>query len=95
MENPLNPTCSFPLTRTVAWLVLAAVSFIFGTTAQAETEEKRFGQEVIEILREEGKIDDERYEELKKKEEVEHAVATQARNAKDPGGYSFKYSNGL
>ncbi len=95
MGNPLKPTCSLQLTRTVAWLVLAAVSFIFGTTAQAETEEKRFGQEVIEILREAGKIDDERYEELKKKEEAEHAAATQARNAKDPGGYSFNYSNGL
>jgi len=76
--------------------ILVAVVFLAGADARAEADEKRFGQEIIEILRDEGKIDDERYEELRKLEEEEHEAAEQSASAEpDPKGFSVKYSNGL
>jgi phosphate-selective porin OprO/OprP len=50
-------------------------------------DDKRFDEEILEILRDEGKISEERYEELKKKEAEEAA-------ARDDG-WTIKYSNGL
>jgi hypothetical protein len=71
-------------------VVLVATALLAGAATQADAEEKRFGQEVIEILRDEGKIDDERYEELRKLEEAEHEAAEQSASSEpDPKGFPF------
>lgn len=73
------------------------VACFVAPTTNAHAEEKRFGQEILEILREEGKIDDERYEELKAKEAAENAAQQEAQAAAAPNPKSFEveYSNGL
>ena len=77
-------------------IALVAVALFAGTNARAAAEDKRFGQEIIEILRDEGKIDEERYEELRKLEETEHEAAQEAASTEpDPEAYSVKYKNGL
>ena len=78
----------------LAWVLLGVVAFFAGADAQAAAEEKRFGQEVLEILRDEGKIDDERYEELRKLEQAEHEAAQQPGSA-NPEAFSVTYKNGL
>ena len=42
--------------------------------AFAKDDDKRFGEEILEILRDEGRIDQERYEELQRKEAEEAAA---------------------
>ena len=78
----------------LAWVVLGSVTFLAGADAQADAEEKRFGREVLEILRDEGKIDDERYEELRKLEQAEYEAAQQPGSA-NPEAFSVTYKNGL
>ena len=53
--------------------------------------ERRFGQEILEILKENGTIDDERYEELKAKESAEALPALST----EPDAWTIKYSRGL
>lgn len=77
-------------------IALVAVALFAGTNARAEAEDKHFGQEIIEILRDEGKIDEERYEELRQLEETEHEAAQEAASTEpDPEAYTVKYKNGL
>ena len=77
-------------------VILVAVAFLAVADARAAADEKRFGQEIIEILRDEGKIDDEQYEELRKLEEEEYEAAEKSASAEpDPESYTVKYSNGL
>jgi phosphate-selective porin OprO/OprP len=78
----------------LVWAAAVATSLFVGAAAQAEPEQKRFGQEVIEILRDEGKIDEKQYEELRKLEEAEHD-AEQKASEPNPEGFTIKYSNGL
>ncbi len=56
--------------------------------------DKTFNEEILEILREQGTIDEGRYRELKAKQEAEAEEAAKG-TAADPKGYSVKYSNGL
>jgi phosphate-selective porin OprO/OprP len=65
----------------------AIVLFLASIPAAGAEDDKRFGEEILEILRDEGKIDDARYEELKKKEAEEAAE-------REPD-WTIKYSNGL
>jgi len=85
-----------PLRRVLplAWVLLGVVAFFAGADAQAAAEEKRFGQEVLEILRDEGRIDDERYEELRKLEQAEYEATQQSASA-NPEAFSVTYKNGL
>jgi hypothetical protein len=79
----------------VCSVAVATVLFVAGD-AGAEAEEKRFGQEILEILRDEGKIDEARYEELRKLEEAEHQEAGKPTPVEpNPEGFTVKYSNGL
>ncbi|MBW1886510.1 MAG: hypothetical protein JRJ58_23495, partial [Deltaproteobacteria bacterium] len=68
--------------------------FLAAADNQADAKEKRFGQQILEILRDEGRIDAERYEELRKLEEAEHEAAQQAASA-NPEAFSVTYKNGL
>ena len=79
----------------IAGLLIPAL----GAGAETPSDDRRFGQEILEILRDEGTIDDARYEELKAKEEAEWAerqrAGDSAESKSDPKGYGVKYSNGL
>jgi phosphate-selective porin OprO/OprP len=76
------------------WVVLVVAAYLAAADARADVEEKRFGQQVLEILRDEGKIDDERYEQLRKLEQAEHEAAEQSASA-NPEAFSVTYKNGL
>ena len=80
--------------RPLAWVLLVAVPCLAGADARADAEEKRFGQQILEILRDEGKIDDERYEELRQLEEAEHEAAQQS-GSENPEAFGVTYENGL
>ena len=67
------------LARTARALAVLAASALVAAGAQAATGEgdKRVNQEVLDILLEQGDIDQQRYDELKAKEEAEHEAATE------------------
>jgi phosphate-selective porin OprO/OprP len=94
MRTPSMQVRSLQRLLPLAWVVLVAVSLLAGADARANAEEKRFGQQILEILRDEGKIDDERFEELRKLEEAEHESAQQPALA-NPEAFSVTYKNGL
>jgi phosphate-selective porin OprO/OprP len=87
-----------------AALVAALALTAAGPTLAAE---KTFEQEILDILRSDGKITEQQYEDLKNKAEAERAAeekaaaAAQAKPAastppeENPKGYKVKYSNGL
>jgi phosphate-selective porin OprO/OprP len=73
------------------WAAIALVAVVaIGDRAEA-ADEKRFGEEILEILKEDGTIDDERYEELKAKEAAEALPAVSS----EPDEWTIKYSRGL
>ncbi len=77
-----------------ALVVAAAWACLVGISTQSLAGEKRFGQQVIEILRDEGKIDDERYRELRELEEAEHESA-EGPDSPDPTEFAVSYKNAL
>lgn len=76
------------------WIVFVMASFLAVSSAGAAAEEKRFGQEILEILHDEGKIDDDRYDALLELEAAEHEAARES-GADRPEAYSVTYKNGL
>ncbi|MBJ19373.1 MAG: hypothetical protein GY910_21070 [bacterium] len=74
--------------------VLTVAPILAGVEARANDAEKRFGEEVLEILRDEGTIGDERYEELRELERAEHEAAKRSASV-DPEAFSVTYENAL
>jgi phosphate-selective porin OprO/OprP len=79
---------------TAALLIGALLIGGMAVPALGADDEPRFGEEILEILKEEGTIDEQRYQELKAKEEAE-AAERDLPPVSAGDDWTIKYSNGL
>ncbi len=77
---------------TISLTAIVLVALVASSPVIAE--EKSVNEEILEILRDNGTIDEQQYQDLKDRQQAEAEEAAKG-TARDPLGYSFKYSNGL
>ena len=74
------------------WVALALVAAVAPSVGQARADDgKRFGQEILDILRTDGTIDDERYHEFETTEAAEALPAVSS----EPVDWEIRFKRGL